>query len=265
MLPNWVWNVFCLVLSFQIYGFQYGHHFWQDVIYMVFIQGHYWFLPSLFCCYIISWLALRVIPNKWCAALFSCLLMILILPGGYKSYNIATFLPFFWGGYMMKKMLLAEKSIKSIVALLTVCILGFLLLFKEFHFSHTIYSTPLDFQTTLSAPSNLFIACYRWLIGFCGAISIVLIFKLFFIKFQIPYVSKIGMFTLGAYLIHMPIMDILNQYRPLPERLGAWNDYMILPITAILLQCLLAMVQKYISKNAYAGFLLFGKPLLKNS
>lgn len=166
---------------------------WQDFV------ASYWFLTSLFFCYVVSYVAVRLFSNLWMSAIISCLVMCILPP----YFDCSKMLPFFWFGILCCDKL---KSINSKVALPA---LGLFVLLLVLWWKGEYYEMPnkfLDYAEKGITPyaKDLLL---KYVIGFSGSIALLYVLIKIYVYFQGNHFMNslyyIGRNTLGIYLLHV--------------------------------------------------------------
>lgn len=208
IIPSWVWGV-GIGLMFVALNLKNPLSF-EEWVAIPF--GPYWFLTSVFACYVISYLAKRWISKDIFASILS-IILISAIPF-FNECNISTMLPFFWTGYFLSKY--QDKIFNYSSVLLFGFMILYFLLFLNWNSRFTVYMTEVDF-IHFSSPyidfNNLFIVWYRYGIGLCGSLFFILLSYKIVCKWNtnsmVRYAISIGTSTLSIYLIQYYSLEIM--------------------------------------------------------
>lgn len=213
-----------------------------------------WFLKSLFFCYILAFIALRLgtVPT----------LLVILASMVLTIFKMNVMFPAFMLGIYIKKKELAGVEIgKQWVLWLSLSIFVFMAYFYDGHY----FNSPNKIMGIIKEGSlSTWLAyfgktTYRILIGNCGALSVFLLFRGFFALMGNNIICKIGRETLGIYILQTVLLEtILKQY---VTYYGSHvvMDFVIAPILSLIIMVLCYSITIIMSKNKIAGKLLLGK------
>ena len=218
-----------------------------------------WFLKSLFFCYILAFIALRLgtVPT----------VLVILASMVLTIFKINVMFPaFMLGIFIKKKELAGVETGKRWVLWLTLSVFIFMAYFYDGHY----YNSPNRIMGIIREESlGTWLAyfgktVYRILIGNCGALFVLLIFKDHFASMGNNFICKVGKETLGIYILQAVILEtILKQYITFYGN-HAVMDFVIAPILSLIIMVLCYSITKVLSKNKITGQLLLGK-YLKNT
>lgn len=233
------------------------------------LMGNLWFLKSLFLCYIVAFVSLKMMPNDKIAALISISFFI-ILPQFSYLYHLSFMLPFFWAGFFIKKYLV--KIEKKATILLYISGLFFITMLFFWDGYYTIYCTSFKLPTNVFFSFNkdfayiIAIACFRFSIGLCGTIFFILLFRKICQKHKnnkfIDYTSShYGKYTMGIYILQSFILEY-HRYPSMNFNGYDWlYNWITTPLYTMMIIMLSTFIIKVIEKNKYLNFFLLGKKL----
>lgn len=166
------------------------------------IVGSYWFLRTLFACYVATWCVKKCFRNDYLGFIISAIFFILIPKGSFLQFNWLYI--FFWVGIFLKKHnseLLEGHNNKRYIIILLCSVVVFIITYylkSIFHINSILIS-----YTTIK---NSF---WSILLVFSVALSASLAtIVLFSIKDKWPPIIKnIGMHTLGIYLVQGLLLE----------------------------------------------------------
>lgn len=213
-----------------------------------------WFLKSLFVCFIISYLSIRLIKNDIIASLASILLVILI--GRFNMFYVNTMLPFFWCGYFFSKF--KETIFANVRFVFLFSTIVSLILFLFWNGYYTVYYTPLSHPLEYE---NFAIYVFRVIIGLSCSIPTVIICKYISDKYMtkiliIRFIS-IGKNTLGIYLLQTYTLEMIIPYLQLElSSTTLYYTSILLAITELIF-CNFLVIQ--MRKNTIIRKLLLGE------
>lgn len=169
-----------------------------------------WFLKSVFFCYLIGYICIKLLRNQW-LAIFISILLISIAPFGNVDY-LSFMLPMFWLGYLCKRY--QDTFTQYRKQWLIASILVFLALLPFWSGRLTVYMVPIDFidwQTGAIDTTNLGITVYRMLIGMAGSMTIFLLTPWAYEKIAsyrfTATLNNVGKSTLGMYMLQTFLLE----------------------------------------------------------
>lgn len=217
-----------------------------------------WYLKSLFGCYLVAWLSLRLTRRKLPLAIIISLAVSFFLPG---IYHWPFMLPFFWLGYAWRKVpdwFVRNGKWASIVAVGV-----FILLWPAWDGRATVYFSALkliDYRELAWTGENLLSHFFRLAIGLAGTIvSISLFTWLYKHKRSFSLLEKLGKYTLETYALHFILIHIgLFRYIAIPYTSLMYELIYCPIITAVVFAwCMLCI--RIINRNKITSLLFFGK------
>lgn len=222
----------------------------------------FWFLRSVFICFTLAIISMKIFKKDWAAFIVS-LLLFLALPDNGRLHLDKFMYPFFWMGYFMHKHI--DTIMQHRTKLLLSSLIVFVVLLFFFQKEDYIYVTGMslyDFkggQFVFYPPlERIAILTYRYLIGFVGSLSVFLLLqRIYSPKFHI--IEKVGTYTLGIYTIHILIEgNILQRFNLLDAGFFFFN-FIITPAVSILLIALCIGIIKLLEKMKFSSLLFLGK------
>jgi len=223
------------------------------------LLNSFWFLKSLFCCYVIAYLSLKLIKNELLACLLSCIVLCLIPFGNFAATNFL--LPFFWIGFFFQKHRLNIENNMSL--LWGVSLFSFVGSLTFWSGNYTIYKYPIElllFKPLHFAPDSFLVMLYRLFIGLAGSF-----FFIFSIKFlqerygNTDFADKlctIGKQTLGVYLIQTIVFEVF--FYALSLCFSSFVVNVFSPILTVVILAFCLFIIKVIERNKYTRLFLLG-------
>ena len=213
-----------------------------------------WFLKSLFFCYILAFIALRLGTVTTVLVILASMVLTI--------FKMNVMFPAFMLGIFIKKKELAGVEIgKRWVLWLTLSVFVFMAYFYDGHY----FNSPNRIMGIIKEGSlSTWLAyfgktAYRILIGNCGALSVFLIFRGLFKSMDNNIICKIGRETLGIYILQAVLLEtILKQYITFYGN-HAVMDFVIAPTLSLIMMVLCYSITIVLSKNKITGQLLLGK------
>lgn len=224
----------------------------------------FWFLRSVFICFTIAIISIKIFKKDTAAFIISFLLF-LALPDNGRLHLDKFMYPFFWMGYFV------HKHIDTIIRNRTKLVISSLIIFVVLLFFYKkdayIYVTGMSFYDYLEGQfvfyplfERISIICYRYLIGIVGCLSIFLLLQSIYrpgVRSRI--IEKTGTYTLGIYTIHIMIEGhILQRFNLLDTGFFLFN-FIITPIISILVIVFCIGIVKLLEKNKICSLLFLGK------
>lgn len=243
LVPSIVWYfLFCLV-SFHL------PTLWEGI-------NYYWYLNSLFVCYIIIYITVKISGNHLIVGCLASILIVVFSP--YSSYLKINFMyPFLWAGYFLRKFIESDRSRLPLeLVLLTVS----LYLYAFWDVQDSVYLTPFD--TLFFSFDSLLVYLYRFSLGFICSTAIVLSIKRFIANKNIlPSFALLGRDTLFVYvssfIINAIVAHFFKHYNFYFSTVGVLDFISVLFTLLIILSC--SFAAKLIRKNATARLLILGE------
>lgn len=226
----------------------------------------YWFLKSLFMCYLLTLIGVRLMHwHKWSAILYAAA----IFAGG-EILNYAStisMLPFFLAGTIAHNYKVELSNYRNSLTLVSA--LSFIALFLLFDSGdYNMYLNP--FTHNRGGYNALLI---RALIGISGSVTILGLIRCISIRLQGRRIVRIfasaGTLTLGIYCIQVIIAEgLLKSASGYVERILSGlredmhtlaYDFIITPVAAIVTLLFAITLIKVIKRNRYSRFILLGE------
>lgn len=174
--------------------------------------SEYWFIKSLLGCYIIYFITMKVVKKNILAALVG-IIITWSFPI-FNEYNIASMLPFFYLGSIMRSWIINETKDNFPIFIVSFVLL--IVLYHFWEFDYTFYASNYslfsvsDYSRVSFNSYETIILLFRFIIGLVGTISFISLFKIIYYsigntKFG-HILSDWGQDTLGIYMIHVMIL-----------------------------------------------------------
>ena len=224
----------------------------------------FWFLRSVFICYVLATVSTKVFRNDKTACIVSIILF-LLLPDNGRIHLDKFMYPFFWMGYFMHKHI--DLILKHRTSILIGAFALFAILLAYWEKEHYIYITGMSFYENtngyfiMSEPlKQLSIVGYRYLIGAAGSLTLFLLLqRIYCPHYQI--IEQVGTYTLGIYAIHLIIEGNVLSHFDLTDYNSVLYNFVITPIISVCLIALCVAIIYILRKNRYTSFLFLGKPI----
>lgn len=225
---------------------------------------NFWFIRSVFICYIITAISKYFIKQDGWACMVS-ILIFLALPDNFRLALDKFMLPFFWMGYFMHKYQeLLDRHKKSIF--LFAFILWIVLLFfweKKYY----IYITGCAFYTLENGQfiaeeffSRFSIVLFRYMIGLAGCCVFFFTAQAIYRSWLHP-IAYVGQKTLGIYIIHIILMSQLIPYIQWPQASFGLLSFVLAPGLAVLLLLVSLTITRLLEFNKYTRTIFLGNRL----
>lgn len=225
---------------------------------------NFWFIRSVFVCYIITAISKYFIRKDIWACIVSILLF-LALPDNFRLSLDKFMLPFFWLGYFLQKHLTTLNHYK-ISILLCSFILWIIMLFlweKKYY----IYVTGCAFYEiqhfrfiAIDFYPRLTILLFRYLIGIAGSLTFFFTAQMIYRKL-LSSIAYIGQKTLGIYIIHIILMSQIIPLFQWTETNFFIFNFIQTPILALLLLLASLLIIKILEINKYIRTVFLGNRL----
>lgn len=233
IIPIVIWNTLYIIVidTYRLFN-GIPLHIGQIASYLTAL----WFLWAIFWSSITVLIIRRLFKDR---ILIYVLLGILalFLPSKWGSPLYIYMYPYFIMGYLWNKYHLESKfhlsNLKIKVCISFLCVVLFCILYMNFTKEDYIYTTGINIlkinpeKGLLLDFHQISIDLYRYLIGFVGAATILIIINILLIVFKIKedsyiaiFLSKIGQKTLGIYIISGYLQQITLPYLPYREQFG---------------------------------------------
>lgn len=269
----WCFIVFVLIRGLvELYNYIFCHqkiHFlsWVNCYIQSVVNWGWWFLRALFLCYIYAFLCEKILNNRLGLALFVSVLLLWmcsfggIIPNKNESLIGFVFIyPFFVSSIYLKRHWTYVRHNSKFVFILSM--IAFVCCLTQWHgYADTFYSMNTSILERQGAfdvvgMSVVLKTLFRYITGLSGSIFIILLFRFFsYSNFVVRYIQPIGMNTLGIYIIHFYIVDLLPQ-RTLD------NELLMLIITVFASVLIVVLCNSIIEITSKVGVLrsyLWGK------
>jgi fucose 4-O-acetylase-like acetyltransferase len=267
IVPCFGWS-FILVL---IQSLQMIHHgefisLFTQIKQLLYETGtRFWFLRSVFICYVLAAISMKLFKYDYIACPVSILLFLLMTDNFRLALDKFMF-PYFWAGYFIHKRIdWIDKYKKTLTGLSFILFIILLTFWKKENY---IYQTGMSFYTIQNLHitfipffERLTIILYRYLIGFAGSLFFFLLLKQVFNPSIIIYqkFKVIGKYTLGIYLIHIFMTGFILTHLKITNMNLLIFNFTVTPLISLLLIVLCLFVIKLLQKNKLTTFLLLGK------
>lgn len=252
ILPCVTWSLVLLILNCIHNG--YGYSLYQFIIkYIETFHLNFWFLKSLFLCYLIVYIGKRMIKNE----LVFYTLSIIFIELTMDFYHMHTMYPSFILGIILRKHQ-NQWFQKAEIAIGTSILFLFLLIFWD---AHLFTSTKMLFNNYFF--DFLFNSLYKLFIGLIGAFAIISQFNYLFRKVTNKHISnlcKMGQYTLGIYILQTIIIEKeLSLFLSFNQVSNTLYTFVITPSISLITITICICIIKLISQNKKLSIICFGK------
>lgn len=260
LLPVLSWSVLAFFLYF-IMDYSILHKGINQILEdsLVRTLGNFWFLKSLFVCYLIAWCGKKSKLPSWVWIIATLLFSQLI-----AKYNVKIMYPCFLAGMALRNY--SDYIKRNRISIFVISSLIFLLMLFYWDGS---FLKPANLMQALSEnnfysiANELFVRAYRMLIGISASISIYLLFMFLFEKINNQFLRKMaimGQYTLNVYLLQVLLLEILlREFLCLDSMNILLVNYFVTPLISLLVLLVCIKIANLIYKSDRAGFLLFGR------
>ena len=225
----------------------------------------FWFLRSVFVCYVVALISLKIFKKDYVAFLVSFVLF-LLMTDNFRLAMDKFMYPYFWTGYFLHKYHSTVNMYKNQLLLIAAFVFAVLLFFwkKEDY----IYITGMNFYNVDHLTQRLGIVTYRYLIGLAGSLTFfILLTKIYESKrlYLFSIASYIGRYTLGIYLIHLFWEGMLLKHlHPFGNNFVLFN-FVVTPLISVLLIFVCIFIIKLLQRNKFTNFIFLGKEFKEKS
>lgn len=203
-------------------------------LFEMFVPG-FWFLKSCFLCYVITYLALKFIKNKYLAVLI-CLLASQLIP----TYKINWMLPFFILGYLLSGNFQHLQKYKYQIFAISLIIFSIALYNADIFESNLLQNLKHELLSgNITVIYRLpYIQSMRFLLGLSGSMliisAIMIVCSLFPSIANIKRMNLYGRETLGIYIVQTLILEtVLSKYIDLKEVNIYVFSFLICPLISL--------------------------------
>lgn len=253
ILPCVSWGV----LSFVLLHFTLGN----NLSFLTTIIENFWFLKSVFICYLLGWMANAMKGILRYGGAFLLILFVTLFMG---KYDVTRMFPCFLAG-----MLLKQKGYRWIEKekFLYGSFIVFVVLLIFWNFDESIWlrfgSIQECLQMTFGWGEYVYKYIFRIAVGLAGSFFVMslsyhICLDCHFFDWQ--KISKMGQYTLGVYILQTFLLErIMAKIIHLNNYNYEINILILTPILAFFVFVICVVVDRLISKSKILGSLLFGK------
>lgn len=221
--------------------------------------GSLWFLWAIFWCSMIVLLVEKPFKGRvWIYGLI--MVPILFTQTVYNFHMYSYMYPYFVVGFLFNKfdgVNQYKKIAKKDWQILILAIATFIALFIFYGYDSYIYTTGINLLGENGAITQLGIDIYRWLIGFAGSITVIILCKMICDRWQgegVKMFAYFGQISLGIYILN----SYMNNYALLRLVGGLLPNLFIWIVETIVSMILYAIAVEIIKKIPVAKKLLLG-------
>jgi fucose 4-O-acetylase-like acetyltransferase len=222
--------------------------------------GYLWFVRELFISYLITFVAYKVFRKEYQAIIIS-IGLVLILP---LCKLQSALLPFFITGILIKDNYALILKYANRLMIAATLIFGACWFFWDVSY-YTLNAQVFDWNTLSFTFAHVKTAIFFFITGLSGSMVFFFLFsKIYRDHSFFSYMSKAGKYTLGIYILQVPVLQIfLNNAIDFPA-MNKWvYCFAATPVTAFLILVFCCFVIKLVHKNKYLELLLFGNSFQK--
>lgn len=222
----------------------------------------FWFLRSVFICFTLSIISMKIFKKDMLAFVLSFALLLLLPDNGRIHFDKFMY-PFFWMGYFMHKHI--ESIMKYRTQILILSLVAFVTLILFWNREDYIYVTGMslyNYQDGMIEVHPLLdritIILYRYLIGAFGSLFVFLCLQRIY-NARFKSIEKVGTYTLGIYTIHILIEGNLLKLVDLSHLNFFVYNFIITPLVSVALIVLCIGIIKLLEYNKWSNLLFLGK------
>lgn len=258
LLPAFSWSVIAIITTIVIN---------KPAHYMGVIKPNFlyyaWFLKCIWICSIITFICTKYLKRRLAFVALSCICLIFVCFQSLGNiFWVSFLLPVYMIGMFTNRLIIIIKKQNSCMLIFICAVLVYIITYITYWDTDLlIYSRPIAFLSDnfYLDLRNIFISSIRWILGISASVFLLLginkITSLIPSQMQI-YMSNIGKNTLGIYLIHIVLLDIIDYFNK--SFLISNKDSFIL-IFSIFLTYITYIAVVTIQKSNHLGLILLGK------
>ena len=230
-----------------------------DLSWMGFMNA-LWFLKSVFFCYLIGWVFIKVFKNEWLSAILSSVIALFTPLCNIDSINFM--LPMFWMGHLLHQhQAWIDKHRKTLSVSSLVAFIGMLPFWSG---RLTVYMVPIqffDWNTFAFDGTNLGITLYRMAIGMAGSMFFFLLAPWVYDRIAnwriTPTLNLLGKCTLGLYWTQTFLLECT--WHSIGLYVNTPATFIVGPIIAIVEMVVCYQAILLIRKSKYTRLLFLGE------
>jgi len=215
--------------------------------------GGMWFLRTLFCCFVFTYIAKRIGKNDLVTAIGSIVFALLFPHGYFLQFN--WMLIFFWTGFFLRSYSKAYERYRLIVTISSLLI--FVLLCD--HIAPQVLTYEVLFHHPLQLPR-------QYITGLSGSLSLIgcTYYVCKWLKEQAGFINslaEIGTYTLGIYGLQSIVLQrIFANYIHVNKTLiSDWQlDFFIVPCIGLFSVLICFFLIQVLKRGKIINFFLFG-------
>lgn len=257
ILPILCWGpVFTwLVYSKELQSLDSEHFFSRYIwLYIRSLPYHLWFLWSLFVISAVVSLCSKIKASELSINIITFFLL-LCLPDNFGLSYVKFMYPFFLMGYFYN--IHADKLKRFSKYIIYLSFIIFPLCFFQWSKVDLIYFTGMSFYKTVFI-DHLYVLTLRYLIGFTGVVVVVTLIKKFLYFPKITFITTMGVFSLGIYIIQCILYYLIALYSQINNSNVYLYTYGYTIILSFVLIILSISVAKTIGRFPILSKMLFG-------
>lgn len=219
----------------------------------LFNNGYFWFLKSLFSCFLLFAIGTYSLKNKYIG-----LIIVLIISQLFSIYLIRYMFPCFVLGYIINMNF--QFFIKYILIILTIAAIIFVSMLPNWGEDKMWPSLSVS-QIINNPIDSLYLIYYKLVIGISGAvICIGLCYLIFRNKENCRFTDMIGewgQYTLSIYIFQSIILESMFAYYINIDQTNDWRlNFVLFPIISLIILAICVYLHKAMLKNTMTKFFL---------
>lgn len=225
--------------------------------------GGFWFLKTLFACYLIVYVSKRIRLPDWALCIVSICIMFIIPWGGTLMINFL--LIFFWTGFFMRKYSIIISRYHRCITLMSITLFVLAIVL-----GWAVPCEKIDIDLLINRP---WILMRQYLVGLIGSFSVIGVSRFLcvdrdcgtmttgFVEKVINGMAIIGRYTLGIYVVQTIVLEqiagnSLTLFKQPYYNFG--SDYVLSPLLGLFFCLLSYFIIKYTKRYKNIRILFYG-------
>lgn len=227
---------------------------------------NYWFLKSLFICYLLVYSVYQLGKHKWIGFFLTLLISQIVSVFQINVFQINVMYPCFLVGICLKmKWNLFKQYSKYLFGLFAV---SFIVM--SFFWNETFWQPVNNVKSALLEGNwelvmlSAYRRSFRIIIGIIGSLTFIFLFHLLFDQKHLSKFLNIcckwGQYTLGIYVLQVTIVEtVMSRYVMLDSLGFVVFNFIVAPLISIVVLIVCVEIIKIISRSNLLSFLFLGK------
>ena len=262
LIPCLIWYLFFIFCYTLFYMLLMRHDMKYSISKIPLTINMFWFINSLFLCYIVFYVSMKLMKKDIYACIVTCFLLFIIPYGNYANFNFM--MPYFWLGYFLQKY---DNYIKRHLDFLFLFFtISFVILLIPWTGRYNVFKYPIKYFDGITY-NYLLVVIYRYIIGFSGSLFFLCLFRKIHSSIskyrKIRYASLFGQYTLFLYILDRLLeclySDIDDNFHISYTGNLLFFNFILSPLFAICILLLGIFIVILIKKNHFLSMLLLGK------